>query len=333
MPNFRFAAGCLLAALLGAAPALASESLPIIIKFSHVAAVDTPKGQAAELFKKLAEERTKGRVKVEVYPNSQLYKDKEELEALQMGAVQMLAPGVTKFGPLGIKEFEAFDLPFLFDDYDAVRPVTQGPIGRGLLKKMESKGLVGLAYWDNGFKLLTSNKPFNKVENFRGQKLRIHSSKVVDAQMRAWGAMPQVMAFSEVYPALQTGVIDGQENPAENILTQKFYEVQKYLTVSNHAYMAYAVVTNKKFWDGLPPDIRAILEGAMDETTAYETAITKSRNDTALAKIRAMSTITVVDLTPEERDALRKAVEPVYRDAEGRVGKEIVEAIRKTAQH
>lgn len=192
---------------------LAAQAEPIVIKFSHVVATNTPKGAAAEYFKKIAEERTKGRVKVEVYPNSQLYKDKEEMEALQMGAVQMLAPSLAKFAPLGLKEFELFDLPFIFEDYKDLHKVTQGPVGAKLLKKLESKGLMGLAYWDNGFKVMSANKPLKVPGDFRGLKMRIQSSKVLDSQMRAMGAMPQVMAFSEVYQALQTGVVDGTENP------------------------------------------------------------------------------------------------------------------------
>ncbi len=209
-----------------AVPAMAE---PIVIKFSHVVAVDTPKGQAAEYFKKLAEERTKGAVKVEVYPNSQLYKDKEEMEALQLGSVQMLAPSLAKFGPLGVKEFELFDLPFIFDGYDELHKVTQGPVGEKLLNKLETKGIMGLAYWDNGFKVMSANKPTSRMpEGMKGLKMRIQSSKILDAQMRAVGAIPQVMAFSEVYQALQTGVVDGTENPPSNLYTQKMHEVQKY---------------------------------------------------------------------------------------------------------
>ena len=246
---------------------------PIVIKFSHVVATDTPKGQAAERFKQLAEKATNGRVKVEVYPNSQLYKDKEELEALQLGAVQMLAPSLAKFGPLGVKEFEAFDLPFIFPSKTALYNVTEGEIGKGLMKKLEPKGITGLAFWDNGFKVMSANKPLRVPADFKGLKLRIQSSKVLDAQMRALGANPQVLAFSEVYQALQTGVVDGTENPPSNMYTQKMHEVQKYVTVSNHGYLGYAVIVNKKFWDGLPPDIRTALDKAMKEATTFEKAI------------------------------------------------------------
>ena len=245
---------------------------PIVIKFSHVVAVDTPKGQAALRFKEVAERETRGRVKVEVFPNSQLYKDKEELEALQLGAVQMLAPSLAKFGPLGVKEFEAFDLPYMFPNKNALNAVTEGKIGKDLLQKLEGKGMYGLAYWDNGFKIMSANKPLHAVADFKGIKMRIQSSKVLDAQMRSLGANPQVMAFSEVYQALQTGVVDGTENPPSNMYTQKMHEVQKHLTVSNHGYLGYAVIVNKKFWDGLPADIRKSLEKAMADATVYEKA-------------------------------------------------------------
>src|SRR5215468_11067695 len=228
---------------------------PIVIKFSHVVAVDTPKGKGAEQFKKLAEERTKGRVKVEVYPNSTLFKDGEEMEALQLGSVQMLAPSLAKFGPLGVREFEVFDLPYVFDDYEELHKVADGPVGAALFKKLESKGIIGLAYWDNGFKVMSATKPLRLPEDMKGLKMRIQSSKVLDGEMRALGALPQVMAFSEVYQAMQTGVVNGSENPPSNFYTQKMHEVQKNLTLTDHGVIQYAVIANKKFWDALPADI------------------------------------------------------------------------------
>ena len=246
-----------IAALTLVGPAAAQS--PIVIKFSHVVAPNTPKGLAAEKFKELAEKYTDGKVKVEVYPNSQLYKDKEELEALQLGAVQMLAPSNSKFGPIGVKEFEVFDLPYILPDLKTLRKVTDGPLGAKLLKLLDAKGMTGLAYWDNGFKQMSANKKLVTPADYKGLKFRIQSSKVLEAQFRALGAIPQVMAFSEVYQALQTGVVDGQENTWSNIYTQKMHEVQKYITNTNHGYIGYVVVTNKKFWDGLPADIRAQL--------------------------------------------------------------------------
>jgi C4-dicarboxylate-binding protein DctP len=304
---------------------------PIVIKFSHVVATDTPKGQAAERFKELAEKATKGRVKVEVYPNSQLYKDKEELEALQLGAVQMLAPSLAKFGPLGVKEFEAFDLPYIFPSKTALYSVTEGPIGKGLLAKLESKGITGLAFWDNGFKVMSANKPLHTPDDFKGLKMRIQSSKVLDAQMRALGANPQVLAFSEVYQALQTGVVDGTENPPSNMYTQKMHEVQKHVTVSNHGYLGYAVIVNKKFWDGLPADIRTSLETAMRDATTFEKAIAQRDNDIAMDAIKKAGKTTVYTLTAKEQADWRKALLPVQKDMESRIGKDLIQAINKEA--
>jgi C4-dicarboxylate-binding protein DctP len=302
---------------------------PIVIKFSHVVAQGTPKGKGAEKFKQLAEERTKGKVKVEVYANSTLYKDNEEVDALQLGAVQMLAPSLAKFGPLGVREFEVFDLPYLFDNYDELHKVTRGPVGAALLKKLEPKGIVGLAYWDNGFKDMSANKPLRKPEDFRGLKMRIQSSKVLDAEMRGLGASPQVMAFSEVYQALQTGVVDGTENPPSNFYTQKMHEVQKYLTISDHGYLGYAVIVNKKFWDGLPADIRKTLEGAMADATTYADDIAKKENEDSLEAVKKSGKTQFITLTPEEKLAWKKALVKVHKESESRVGKDLIQSIYK----
>ncbi len=308
---------------------VAQAEEPIVIKFSHVVASDTPKGKAAEHFAKVASEKTKGRVKVEVYPNSTLYKDKEEVEALQLGSVQMLAPSLAKFAPLGVKEFEVFDLPYIFDGYDQLHAVTEGPVGKSLLDKLGDKGILGLAYWDNGFKVMSANKPLREVKDFRGQKMRIQSSKVLEAQMKALGASPQVMAFSEVYQALQTGVVDGTENPPSNLYTQKMYEVQKYVTHSNHGYLGYAVIVNKPFWEGLPADIRKSLEEAMAESTQYANDIAKQENDDSLAKVKASGKSEIIELTPEQKLAWKKRLVQVHKEMEGRIGKDLIESIYK----
>jgi len=315
------------ASLAVAVPAHAQQ--PIVIKFSHVVAVDTPKGKAAEYFKKLAEERTKGRVKVEVFPNSALFKDGEEMEALQLGSVQMLAPSLAKFGPLGAREFEVFDLPYIFDDYQELHKVTEGPVGAALFKKLDSKGIVGLAYWDNGFKVMSANKPIRMPADYKGLKMRIQSSKVLGDQMKALGAIPQVMAFSEVYQALQTGVVDGTENPPSNFYTQKMQEVQKYLAVTNHGYLGYAVIANKKFWDGLPPDVRTTLEGAMKEATKYANDIAKKENDDALEAVRKTGKTEILTLTAEQKAALKKALVPVHKENESRIGKDTISEVYK----
>ena len=317
------------AAALAFAATSALAQQPIVIKFSHVVAVNTPKGKGAEYFKKIAEERTGGKVKVEVYPNSALFKDGEEMEALQLGSVQMLAPSVSKFGPLGAREFEVFDLPFIFDSYDDLLKVTDGPVGKGLFKKLESKGIVGLAYWFNGFKDMSANKPLRKPEDMKGLKMRIQSSKVLGDQMKALGALPQVMAFSEVYQAMQTGVVDGSENPPSNFYTQKMQEVQKYLTLTDHGVIEYALIANKKFWDALPADIRATLDGAVKDATKFTNDIAKKENDDALAAVKASGKTEVITLSPAEKAAWKTAVLPVHKENESRVGKDTIALVYK----
>jgi C4-dicarboxylate-binding protein DctP len=316
-------------ALVAVGPASAQQ--PIIIKFSHVVASDTPKGKGADKFKELAEKYTDGKVKVEVYTNSTLYKDKEELEALQLGAVQMLAPSLAKFGPIGIKEFEVFDLPFILPNKEALRRVTDGPLGKRLLTLLEPKGMIGLAYWDNGFKDMSANKPLHMPADFKGLKIRIQSSKVLEAEIRALGAIPQVMAFSEVYQALQTGVVDGAENPPSNIYTQKMHEVQKYIMLSEHGYVGYAVIVNKKFWEGLPADIRSQLEKAMTEATAYTNSIAQMDNDDAMEPMKKSGLTQIVPLTAEEKQAWRTALLPVYQEMAARVGQGTIDEFEKEA--
>lgn len=317
------------AAAIFVAPHAVLAQAPIVLKFSHVVAPNTPKGKAADKFKELGEKYTNGKVKIEVYPNSSLYKDKEELEALQLGAVQMLAPSNSKFGPIGIKDYEVFDLPYIIPNKAALRKVTDGPIGQRMLKLPESKGMVGLAFWDNGFKEMSANKPLNVPADYKGLKFRIQSSKVLEAQFRELGAIPQVMAFSEVYQALQTGVVDGQENTWSNIYTQKMHEVQKYMTVTNHGYIGYVVVVNKKFWDDLPADIRDELSKAMKEATEYGNGASAQDNDEALEAIKKTGKSEIITLTPEQDEAMRKAMMPVYKDVASRVGQPLIDEFLK----
>ncbi|HUI95746.1 MAG TPA: TRAP transporter substrate-binding protein [Xanthobacteraceae bacterium] len=324
-----------LSILLGACVALAmlagpaAAQQPIVIKFSHVVADDTPKGKGALKFKELAEKYTNGRVKVEVYPNSTLYKDKEEIEALQLGSVQMLAPSTAKFAPLGVKEFEALDLPWLFKDDATYAAAMKGPVGQWLFKKLEAKGITGLAYWDNGFHMASANRPLLNPSDFQGLKIRISGSKIADQYFRELGSIPQIMAFSEVYQALQTGVVDGCENTPSNYLTQKFHEVQKHITVSNHAHLQYAVIVNSKFWNGLPDDVRGQLNKAMDEATDYTNSIAKKENEDALAEIKKSGKTTLHYLTDEQRVAWQKAMAPTYKWAKGRVGQEVLDLVYK----
>jgi len=299
----------------------------VVIKFSHVVASDTPKGKAADFFARKAAELTQGKVRVEVYPNSVLYKDKEELEALQLGAVQMLAPSLAKFGPLGIREFEVFDLPFIFRNYADLHKVTTGPVGKQLLGKLENKGIRGLAFWDNGFKSFSANTPIRKPDDLRGKRLRIQSSRVLEEQVRALGAVPQVMAFSEVYDALRTGVVDGTENPISNLYTQRMHEVQKHLLMTEHGYLGYAVIVNKKFWDGLPGSLRGQLEEAMVQASDYANRIAKQENDESLEKVRQSGMVQIHVPSDEELAAFRRILLPVHKQMESRIGSQTINAV------
>ena len=310
-------------------PASADE--PIVIKFSHVVAPDAPKGKAALLFKELAEKYTNGRVKVEVYPNSSLYKDKEELEALQLGSVQLLAPSIAKFSPLGVKEFDIFDLPFLLSDEARARQMMASPMMADLNKKLEAKGVLPLAYWDNGAHDYTANKPLIMPDDFRGTKMRIQGGKVQDAVARELGAIPQIIAFGELYLALQTGVVDGEDNVPTNILTQKFYEVQKHLTISHHSRLTYALVTNKNFWNSLPADVRSQLDRAVKETSAFFNETAAKDNADAIDKIRASGKTEIHILTEEERKAWIGKLMPVHTEMQSRFGKDFIERIYKAS--
>ena len=245
----------------------------------------------------------------------------------------MLAPSLAKFGPLGVPDFEAFDLPYIFDGYDQLRKVTDGEVGKAMLAKLEDKGIRGLAYWDNGFKIMSANSPLLTPDDFLGLKMRIQSSKVLEAEMNALGAIPQVMAFSEVYQGLQTGVVDGTENPPSNMYTQKMNEVQKHATLSNHGYLGYAVIVNKEFWDGLPEDVRANLEKAMDEATVYANGIAQEENEKALQAMKDAGTTEFHEMTDEEKAAWKEVLLPVHDEMAGRIGADLIAQIKAaTAQ-
>lgn len=307
-------------------PAFAAEA-PIVIKFSHVAAPQAHKSMGAARFKELAERYTNGRVQIALYPNSQLYKDKEELEALQLGAVEMLAPSLSKFGPLGIKAFEVFDIPYLFRDTAELARVTQGPIGRELLDLLEPKGIVGLAFWNNGFKVLSAQRPLHKPDDLLGLKMRIQSSRVIEEQMIALGAMPQVMAFSEAYQALHSGVVDGTENPPANLYNQRMYEVQAHATLTYHGFLGYAVIVNRDFWKSLPDDVREALQRAIAEATPYANDMAARENDEAMAAMRAVPHITFHEPSPAELTAWQAALRPVRARMADRVSADLIQRI------
>lgn len=325
----RIVLAAMAAIALSAGPALAQK--PIVIKFSHVVADSTPKGQGALMFQKLVDERLGGRVKVEVYPNSQLFGDAKEMEALALGDVQLIAPSLSKFDRY-TKQLQVFDLPFLFDDIKAVDRFQGSPEGKKLMKSMEKKGYIGLDYWHNGMKQLSANKPLRTPADANGLKFRIQASDVLVAQFQALGAVPQKMAFAEVYQALQTGTVDGAENPWSNIYSQKFFEVQKYITESNHGVLDYMVVTNTDFWNELPKDVRGQLETIMDEVTI---AVNKMSDDIAQRdrqRITDSGKSEVIALTPDERKAWRAAMLPVWQKFEGEIGTDLIKAAQAANQ-
>lgn len=326
MKLVRFAAAVAAFALLGVAQA----QQPIVIKFSHVVADKTPKGQAALKFKELAEKYLPGKVQVQVFPNSQLFGDGQELDALLLGDVQFIAPSLSKFDRY-TKKLQVFDLPFMFEDLAAVDRFQHSATGKALLDSMTGKGIKGLAYWHNGMKQLSTNKAqLKRPEDVKGLKFRIQPSDVLEAQFRALGANPQKMAFAEVYQALQTGVVDGQENTWSNIYTQKFYEVQKTIAETNHGVIDYMVITNAKWWDGLPADVKAGLTKAMDEATAFGNKLANDINQRDKKVIADAGKAKIQQLSKDDLAAWQKAMAPVWKKFEGGIGKDLIEAAQKS---
>ncbi len=326
MKKMVFAAG--LTALMSVS-AIAAD---YVLKFSHVVSENTPKGQAALFFEKRLEELSKGKIDVQVFPNSQLYKDKAVLKALKLNSVQMACPSFSKFGKF-VPQLALFDLPFLFKDIDHLHKVQDSEVGQKLKDMVTAKGYVALDFWDNAFKQFTSSKKaLIKPEDARGQKFRIMSSKVLEAQFKAVGANPQMMPFSEVYSALQQGVIDGQENTNSNIYTKKFYETQKYMTVSNHGYLGYLVVMSKKFWESLPADLQAAVKQAMKEATAKERQLAVELDQSQFAKIKEYADKTkklaITVLTPEQRAEWKKVMSTIYPEFYDPkvIGKDLIDA-------
>lgn len=314
----------LIALALSTVPAVAKADT-ILLRFSHVVADDTPKGLAARKFEELAERYTKGHVDVQVFPNSTLHGDEDELDAIQLGAVEMLAPSLAKFEPLGLNGFGIFDLPFLFDSTEDVHRIARAPIGRELLDALRPRGIVGLTYWDNGFKIMSATRPLVMPQDFKDLPVRIQPSRVIAAQMETLGAIPRVMPLSEVREALETRWVEGTENPPSNLLTQKMYEVQPYATLSNHGYLGYAVIANAAFWDSLPSATRRQLEQALEEATDYGNSLAARKNAEALARITAAGTTELHVLTPAERAAWIAALWPVHAQMRDWIGAALVD--------
>ena len=311
-----------LAALIGPV-----QAAPIKIRFSHVVAASTPKGQAADMFAKLANERLKGKVEVQVFPNSQLYTDNKVLDALSTGSVEMAAPSTAKFTSW-VPQLQLFDLPFVFKKRSVLYATMDGKVGKKMYKLLGKKNMLGLAMWDNGFKQIGNNvREIRKPDDAGGLKYRIMSSKVLEAQFKAVKGNPQIMPFSEVYSALEQGVIDGQENTWSNMYSKKMHEVQKYITASDHGYLGYMVVTNAQFWNHLPPDVRTELENILSEVTAWIRENAYKINQDAKAKIKAAGTTLVTDLTEAEKEAFRKAFKPVHDEFRSVIGAEYIDEV------
>jgi len=303
---------------------------PIIVKFSHVVAEATPKGQGALKFKEVAEKLLPGKVQVQVFPSSQLFGDAKEMEALLLGDVQLIAPSLSKFSRY-TKKLQLFDLPFLFDDIEAVDRFQSGAQGKALLDSMQSKGIKGLGYWHNGMKQLSSDKDkLVRPEDVKGLKFRIQQSDVLEAQFRALGANPQKMAFSEVYQALQTGVVDGQENTWSNIYSQKFFEVQKTIAETNHGVIDYMVITNAGWWNKLPADVRDGLAKAMAEATAHANKLAQELNERDMKRIAEAGKAKIQKLSKDDVAAWRKAMHPVWKKFEGDIGADLIQAAQKS---
>lgn len=303
----------------------------VTIKFSHVVAPSTPKGQMAIKFKELVEARSNGDIKVDVFPNSQLYNDDKVLEALLMGDVQMAAPSLSKFSKL-TKKLQVFDLPFLFKDMDAVTRFQKGPVGKDLLNSMSSKGIIGLGYLHNGLKQFSASKPIREPSDMKGLKFRIMPSDVLAAQMEAVGAVPVKKPFSEVFTLLQTKSIDGQESPWSNTYSQKFYEVQPYITDSNHGLLDYMLITSKRFLDSLTPEQKKIVEDAAAEASDYGNGLANQINEDDRKKIEASGYSEIIELTPEQRAQWVKVMRPVWKQFEGQIGADVIAAAEASNQ-
>lgn len=302
----------------GLGPVRATEALTI--RFSHVVAQDTPKGLAVERFRQLVQQRSAGRIQVAVHPDGRLYGDHDEMQALQLGAVEMLAPSLSKFGRIGFPEFELFDLPYFFPDMASVQRVTQGPLGQRMLGRLTRQRLVGLGFMDNGFKHMSANRPLLEPAHFVGLRMRVQASRVIASHMRALGARPVTLSFSETRRALAAGVVDGTENPISNFWTQGMHEVQTDLSLTHHGYLGYAVVANQRFWSGMAVDDRALVAHALHDALEFGNQIAQAQNDKALADLREAGNTRIHLLNPLQVERMRAAAAAVHTELAKRIG-------------
>lgn len=304
---------------------VAASAADITIKFSHVLAESTPKGQMALKFEDLVEARLPGRVDVEVFPSSQLYTDDASLPALIFNDIQLVAISLSKFKKY-TSSLQLFDLPFLFEDKAAVDAFKSSPEGQDLLNSLDGSGIVGLGYLHNGMKQLSANTPLLEPGDAEGLKFRIQSSDVLAAQFEALGAAPLKKPFSEVFVLLQTKAIDGQENTWSNIYSRKFHEVQDHITVTNHGVIEHLVATNQEFWSGLPDDVKPIIEQSLQEAIAYGNELSEAKDTGGRAEVETSGYSVVHELTPEQRALWVEAMRPVWAQFEDEIGAELIEA-------
>ncbi|MDR0579432.1 MAG: DctP family TRAP transporter solute-binding subunit [Campylobacteraceae bacterium] len=309
--------------------AVMSNAAEYTIKVSHVVSANTPKGKAADFFAKRVEELTAGKVKVEVFPSAQLYKDEDVLRALQMGNVQVAMPSLSVFTRI-TPEMQLFDLPFIFRDKEHLYKVMDGSVGNKLKQKVESKGIIAMEYWDAGFKNFSSSKKtIIEPTDAKGQKFRSMSSKVLEAQFKAIGGNPQILPFSEVYSALQQGVVDAAENPYANFYNSKFHEVQSSYTISDHGYLGYLVILSKKFWDKFPNDLKTLVNQAMREATIYEREEAARDDERILGLLKeyeanSKGKFKIYTLTEEQKAKWREVMQPVYSEFYGVIGEDLI---------
>ncbi|TWT06741.1 DctP family TRAP transporter solute-binding subunit [Planococcus sp. CPCC 101016] len=301
------------------------------IKFSHVVAENTPKHQGALAMKEYIETESDGAIEVEIYPNSSLFGDQDEYQNLVANNVQFIAPDLTKF--VGNNpQFNVPALPFMFDNDEEAIAFWDGEKGQEILGSLESDGVLGLSMWPNGGKHITNNeRPIDSPDDFQGLKFRTQGGQVLEAIYSAMGAGSESIPFGELYTALDQGVVEGQENTFSNIESKKFDEVQDYMTIMNHTRVDYAVFTNTDFWDSMNDATKEIVQAGLDEGTTVAREEAMSLNEEALKLIRERGLVEIIELTPEQIEEFRTALEPIYDEFEDQIGADVYEAAREAA--
>lgn len=321
--------GC---ALRGAGARARVGDADFILKFSHVTTSATPKGEASEKFAELVRSKSGGRIAVERYPNSELYGDKDELQALQSNSVQVLAPASAKFTTVA-PELQVLDLPFLFDTVADI-PKVAAPdthVGQAIYanENLAQRNMIVLGLWDSGMKQLSANNSMHTPADLAGRSFRIQPSDVLKSQFHAWRANPTPLAFAEVYSAMQQGLIDGGENTYSNIFSQKMHTVQTDITESDHGYIGYVLVINRQFFEDLPPELQQAVRDAAAESSDFNRTASIESNNQAKAEIEAAATSTLYKLTPAERQAFKDSVVPrVWDEYRNVIGGEIIDELK-----